>query len=244
MVKQYFLGIGINYLGTSNELRGCINDIENMLVLVKKLYPSVISFKLTDKTTIKPTRTNIINTLTQILSQMVLGDVLILHYSGHGTFIKSKTSKESDGQDEFIVPVDLQLIKDDELSNILYKNMKSGTKLFALFDSCHSGTVLDLRNSYDSPTNLIINNDGIDPKGQVISISGCLDTQTSADSYISGSFQGAMTNSFIKNFTPNQKVLLMVDKMKADLKKNGFPQVPLLSTSSNVNIDTNVFFNP
>ena len=243
MVNTYFMGIGINYTGTPNALRGCIQDVENVSALVKRLYPSVIIYKLTDQTILKPTRLNILQTLTQILQRMVKDDVFILHYSGHGTFLRSRQSVESDGCDEFIVPLDFKVIKDDELNTLLSQHMKSGTKMFTLFDSCHSGTVLDLKLSYETPTRCIVNKNSVDPKGQVMSISGCLDHQTSADAYLNGKFQGAMTNSFLHNFDPQLTTVALVEKMKTYLKRLGFSQVPLLTTSANVRVGTKVFFN-
>ena len=41
MTQKYTLLIGINYVGTSGELRGCINDVENTKeILTEKVgYP-------------------------------------------------------------------------------------------------------------------------------------------------------------------------------------------------------------
>ena len=54
--------IGINYVGTENELNGCINDVKNMkTMLIDKLgYKSQNITMLTDETTKKPTKSNIL----------------------------------------------------------------------------------------------------------------------------------------------------------------------------------------
>ncbi|KAF5392726.1 hypothetical protein D9757_000945 [Collybiopsis confluens] len=56
---------------------------------------------------------------------------------------------EIDGLDEFILPcdstgVDDNAIRDNLLKDILIKNLPAGCKLTAVFDACHSGTLLDL----------------------------------------------------------------------------------------------------
>ena len=100
-----------------------------------------------------PTRANILTAMHWLVSDAQSGDSLFIHYSGHGGYRRAigKLS-ESDGYDETIYPVDYQLmgpVVDDDLCSILVKNLKPGVQLTALFDSCHSGTVLDLPFMYD-----------------------------------------------------------------------------------------------
>ncbi|KAG8921749.1 Ca(2+)-dependent cysteine protease, partial [Tulasnella sp. 418] len=77
----------------------------------------------------------------------------ILLVSGHGGFVKDKDGDERDGYDEAIYPADYKdqgVIIDDHLHSILVKNLPAGCRLTAIFDSCHSGTALDLPYVYST----------------------------------------------------------------------------------------------
>jgi len=72
------------------------------------------------------------------------GDVLVFHYSGHGSQIYSKL--EDDMLDEIICPVDLDwdknVITDNELKEI-FNAVPNGVNITVVLDCCHSGTALD-----------------------------------------------------------------------------------------------------
>ena len=60
---------------------------------------------------------------------------------------------EEDGYDEVIYPVDFRQvghIVDDEMHDILVKPLRPGVRLTAIFDSCHSGSALDLPYIYST----------------------------------------------------------------------------------------------
>lgn len=81
------------------------------------------------------------------------GDSLFFHYSGHGGQQEDTTGVEEDGMDETIMPVDFQQsgqITDDEIHDMLVKPLPEGVRLTAIFDSCHSQTVMDLPYVYHS----------------------------------------------------------------------------------------------
>src|SRR3989304_4982196 len=107
--------VGINYIGTSNKLYGCINDVNNMKsYLLEHNYTEDDIQILTDETPDKPTKKNILNSL----FQLVISDSnrLFFHYSGHGTRISDTNGDEADKNDEAIVPLDFAkegIIKDN-----------------------------------------------------------------------------------------------------------------------------------
>ncbi|CCH41125.1 Metacaspase-1A [Wickerhamomyces ciferrii] len=144
--------IGINYIGTNNALRGCINDAHAMqkFLIDRFGYKSEDMVMLTDdqRDLVKvPTRQNIIRAMHWLVSEAKPNDSLVFHYSGHGATQKNLDGTEESGYDSTIVPVDFQTagqIIDDELHNILVRSLPPGARLTAFFDSCHSGTVLDL----------------------------------------------------------------------------------------------------
>lgn len=116
--------------------------------------------------------------------------------------------EEIDNRDETIVPCDFERrgqITDDVLRKRLVDALPEGSKMTAFFDSCHSGTVLDLRYNWTdadaSSRNPVIakseHNAIPTSKAQVLMLSGCLDNQTSADAFIDNKFCGATTQAFL-----------------------------------------------
>lgn len=80
-------------------------------------------------------------------------DSLFFHYSGHGGQTEDLDGDEADGYDEVIYPVDFQKnghIVDDLMHEIMVKPLPAGCRLTAIFDSCHSGSALDLPYTYST----------------------------------------------------------------------------------------------
>lgn len=237
--------IGINYIGTENELYGCINDTSSINTLITNYNFQKICI-LTDNTDKKPNRVNILNEFTKLLSNSQPGDVLLLFYSGHGSYILDKNNNEKTGKDQLIVPCDLNGIIDDELKNIIQTNLKKDATLIALFDCCHSGSILDLKYQYmDSldKNNFTENTNETETTGNVIMISGCNDIQTSSDAYINNKNQGAMTWAFLEAFKSEKNITWrnLLIKMRDLLQKSNFDQLPQLTSGSFLNIDSPVF---
>jgi hypothetical protein len=237
--------IGINYVGTNNELNGCINDIESIKERISKNGFNNINI-LTDNTNIKPTKINILNAFKSLLTNSQSGDLLFFAYSGHGSYVIDKNGDETTGYDQMIVPLDLNCILDDDLKSIIQTNLKTGVTLFAMFDSCFSGSVLDLRYQYmDSLNydNYTENNKELETNGDVFMISGCSDYQTSADAFINNKANGAMTWSLLESLKENPICTWreLIKKMRDLLKTNQYDQIPQFSSGKFENIDTNIF---
>jgi hypothetical protein len=182
---------------------------------------------MTDNTSVKPTKANILKALAQMLTLAQPGDKCFFTYSGHGTNTRDRSGDEVDGKDETIFTLDSQLLTDDEFRAVLNQSLKAGVELLALFDSCYSGTVLDLRYTY-SPNS--VNTRVPETKGSVVMISGCRDSETSAENFINGSWQGAMTSSFLHCVKTSTNAMALVGAMQTYLKTNGYQQRPLLSS--------------
>jgi hypothetical protein len=124
--------------------------------------------------------------------------------------------------------------------------LQKDVTLIALFDSCYSGTVLDLKYQYLDSLNYdeaTINNKENQTNGQVFMISGCTDRQTSADAYINTKYNGALTRSYLETLTTSATVLTwrkLVKTMRDYLKSNKFSQIPQFSCGQSTNIDENV----
>ncbi|RKP39896.1 caspase domain-containing protein, partial [Dimargaris cristalligena] len=155
--RKKALFIGINYFNTDAELKGCINDVKNIssfLIERKGFKQSDCVFLTDDQQDPKfiPTYANIQAACNWLVKGANPGDSLFVHYSGHGGTQKDTNGDEADGFDETILPIDYKeagQIPDDLLNEWLVQPLPQGVRLTAVFDSCHSGTVLDLPYTYN-----------------------------------------------------------------------------------------------
>jgi hypothetical protein len=237
--------VGSNYPGTPYPLQGCLNDVNFMRDKLNSLTYSQITL-LSDGAPSKPTRGNVINNLINLLLTSKPGDTLFFGYSGHGFYIPDKNGDERDKRDEVVVCSDMNYITDDEFKLIIDQNLKQNTKLFCVIDACHSGSLLDLKYQWLDSSNmdkLTINNKQNETKGQVILISGCMDSQTSVDAYIQNGYRGAMLWSFLQVFNKNPNISFknLLLNMRSVLKANKFSQVPQLSSGQNLDINSKLF---
>ncbi|KAH7915669.1 peptidase C14, caspase domain-containing protein [Hygrophoropsis aurantiaca] len=156
--KKKALCIGINYVGQSAELRGCINDANNIKQFLMRQFHYreddmvVLTDDARDPRQV-PTRDNILRAMEWLVRGASPNDSLFFHYSGHGGQTKDLDGDEEDGFDEVIYPVDFQNaghIVDDDMHRIMVRPLPAGCRLTAIFDSCHSGSALDLPYIYST----------------------------------------------------------------------------------------------
>ena len=144
--EKYALLIGIDEYEAVADLAGTVNDVELMRnVLVSKYDVPPANIKLL--TNEQASRQNIIESIqTHLIDQAKAGDVVILHYSGHGSQMKDESGgDEIDGYDETIVPHDSRQegiydISDDEINGLLNKLTRKTKNVTFILDSCHSGS--------------------------------------------------------------------------------------------------------
>lgn len=237
--------IGINYTGTSNELYGCISDVNSIKERISSQGFNDINI-MTDLTTKKATRINILEGFKNLLINSQSGDLLFFLFSGHGSYIIDRNGDEKDGRDELIVSCDLQSILDDELKSLIQTHLKKDVTLFALIDSCFSGSVLDLKYQFMDSLNyekFTENSKQLETIGNVLMISGCTDDQTSADAVFNGKPNGAMTWSLLESLKqkPNVNWRELIKNMRDLLNTSQFTQIPQFSCGTFENIDTKVF---
>lgn len=100
------------------------------------------------------TKKGILDAFDSLLLEIKAGDIIVIHFSGHGQQIFDDNGDEVDNKDEAIIPYDAFVkytfnykgenhLRDDELGSIMLnvrnKIGKTG-QLLLLLDCCHSGT--------------------------------------------------------------------------------------------------------
>lgn len=141
--------IGINYVGTSSELKGCHNDVETMrrFIASQGYSGDDVHILADDARHPPPTTQNMWAGVEWLIRGAGEGDSLFFHYSGHGSRMPDDNGDEADGWDEALVPLDYEsvgLIRDDEVFLRLVAPLPAGVQLTCVMDCCHSGTILDL----------------------------------------------------------------------------------------------------
>jgi hypothetical protein len=190
-ISRKALCIGLNYSGTDHALGGCIDDANRMKVFLEGRGFNVSTLTDRDSPVTAKSVVEQLERLVEVVNNNRRDTKVVIHYSGHGSYVRDTSGDEPDNRDEVIVASDY-CVSDDFLHSIIAK-FKPGTRVFCLFDCCHSGTILDLR--YRSG---ILENRRCTVKNEVCAISGCKDDQTSSDlSFADGTHGGAMTMAFL-----------------------------------------------
>ena len=262
--------VGINYTGTPYRLFGCINDVVNMGSYLQKVRKYNSLTIMTDTTTIKPTRSNILAGFSALLQGAKSGDELWFHFSGHGSLVNDASRDEESGQDSCICPIDVAragFISDDVIRSNLAALVPKGVRLYMVLDACHSGTGCDLRYKYDDASYLTSRLTTLPEKyvpndwslqqtnyefkrydktaGEVFCISGCQDEQTSADAFLGGQASGVVTYLLLNCLNNNSESTYKWKHLLKDIccgeKVNRFTQRTALTSGNALNLEDTVF---
>ena len=253
-IKGKALLFGLNYAYcSSGKLNGCINDVRQISKQIASIFGS--DFPIETYTDDVDRKSTSYDGITQELYNLAIEsysnnlDFVWIHYSGHGSQQKdfSRDPDELDGMDEGLVPSDYEkkgILIDDILNNVINR-FNPKTKILFICDACHSGSMLDLTYVWDANRReASYDNRNCKVKAQTLLISGCQDSQTSADAYnLLGDFQsiGALTASIVKVLKnkPNEinNVFAFIESVRAELKRGGFKQYPCLSSNYDLNRD-------
>lgn len=258
--------VGINrYKIPGADLRGCVNDVKNMQAVLTQMY-GFASKDIAVLTDFAATSKAMAAAVSKLIRDARKGDVLLLHYSGHGSNVPDANGDEADRRDEILCPTDLDWKKpflDDWLRTTL-DGLRAGVSLTVIMDCCHSGSITRVLVPPDapriarylpSPWDLVATESGRKLRGRVqgslrastttarkkkdvvnvkipeLLITGCRDTQTSADAHIGGAFNGALTYCLVetlKNAGGNISYRKLHEQTLKRLKQGGFDQVPQL----------------
>lgn len=138
MGRLFSAHIGVNFAGTNNALRGCINDAKDLLAVFNDITIAVggTSDFLTER---QATIAGVREFVATHLRNLQPGDTLFLSRSSHGTQVPDRDGDEQDGKDEAFVCYGLDLLIDDEFRAILSRRA-AGSFVVVFDDCCHSGT--------------------------------------------------------------------------------------------------------
>jgi hypothetical protein len=274
--------IGINkYLIPGADLRGCVNDIQDLAGVLTQFG----GFKKNEITTLADTAATqkaMVAGIKALVKDSKKGDVALLHYSGHGSHVPDDDKKrdETDGRDEILCPTDLNWddpFRDDLLRDVFAK-LRDGVRLTVIMDCCHSGTITRAVLPPDAPVKERFlpspwdlaeteSRRGLrrklksglrtkrrntrEPSDIVVAdiaevlITGCRDTQTSADAFINGRYNGALTFGLVDAIKASRGRLTfreLHDRASAAIKRRRFEQVPQLE-GMKARLDEPIFAN-
>lgn len=134
------LHMGINdYPGADSDLQGCVNDA---LAWREALHKRGFEWQdfLTNEKCFRKAMTDAI---ADIITATKAGDLTVITYSGHGTWVPDVDGDEPDGRDEALCPWDMnegEVLTDDYLYSI-FREVDPAARVIFISDSCHSGSV-------------------------------------------------------------------------------------------------------
>jgi hypothetical protein len=150
--------VGVNaYQPPIRPLKGCINDVLQLGDVLQRHY----AFAEGDMKLLlngDATRQRILDGLDWLVEGAQPDDVLVFHYSGHGSQVDDDSGDEWECRDEILVPYDHrwdQPLRDDHLKD-RFDKVPLGTNLTIISDSCHSGTVNKLPTDTEAPRAILV----------------------------------------------------------------------------------------
>lgn len=134
------LCIGINdYPGTGSDLSGCVNDANDWKATLEKS-----GFKVEMLLDRQATKDAMSEGIRRLVQEAKTRDLVVVTYSGHGSWVPDLDSDEPDARDEVLCPYDIgqnRPLTDDEIHTI-FSERERGVRIVLISDSCHSGTVI------------------------------------------------------------------------------------------------------
>lgn len=215
--QKWALLVGIDKYKSADipTLQGAVNDVLLMQeVLINKfMFPKTNIKVLRNE---EATHERIVQEIRDHLGQAKTDDVVIFHFSGHGSQMQDISGDETvDNMDETLVAYDSRSanvfdVSDDEINGLLEELSQKTKNITFIFDSCHSGAAAKAANSVRGikPDDRTPSKDPMHARSirgadgalgmrltgaQYVLISGSLDTELSHEGLFDGKRHGAMT---------------------------------------------------
>lgn len=228
-----------DYPGAQNDLQGCVNDQKNIIAHLGSDFGFEAKYFKNSQVTKQVFRDEV----TKLIMFAKSGDIIVIHYSGHGTQLIDKNAEEYDGYDEALYLFD-GAFPDDEFTTILL-GIVPGVRCIFIMDCCFSGTItriIDQKAKF-KPLFSEVDSDGFpikrkqrkleitnlnDSEMNHLVLTGCSDKETSADALINGSFNGALTYAAMKFLDSGITYKEWHRKLLDWLKDKNYSQTPQL----------------
>lgn len=182
MAKKRALLIGISHYPQTTKSNPCTwtnihgsNDVRLLRGTLQKQ-----GFRITTLTNAQATASHIRRALKRLCQQAAKGDMVVIHFSGHGQPFEDLSGDEADGWDEAIVPYDAKKcysrtytgrchIIDDEFERYI-NNLRTtvGPRgfVYVVLDACHMGGASRDESETDSAACARGTNVGVSPNGR------------------------------------------------------------------------------
>jgi len=255
------IGINIYDPSLNADLNGCVNDVENMYKILTEVYDfphDNIRMLTDDRATQNNIIDRIAWLMNHNIPGDEL--VLHYSGHGSQVRDRGLLDELNDHMDEILCPHDLDWddpLVDDTI-RFFFDKKGEGVSLTFVCDSCHSGSITkstDFNTPAEAPKIRYIQppldikvREGDNPitvqtigglniherewiEQDHVLLSGCRDDQTSADAFIDGTWQGAMTSSLIRSIknNPNRDWTNIHADVISILNAGGYTQKPQLS---------------
>jgi hypothetical protein len=217
-----------NYPGGENDLNGCLND----LLLVESKLPD---FQIRKFVNSQVTVRCFTEQLQYAIDNAIPGDVIYVHYSGHGSYVKDKSGDEIDGYDECLYLHDGPLI--DDVTSAILSTIKEGVHVTLGLDCCYYGGGLkDMERpkvrfmppKRHTPHHTRVKRAFREGGMYYVVLSGCMENETSADAEINGIWNGAFTYYQMNKLSRDLTNKKWMDKINIYLPNKNFDQTPTI----------------
>lgn len=253
-MTQTALCIGVNdYPGTDSDLSGCVNDAQD--------WAQVLSDRGLSVTTLLDAQADL-GAIQQGMADVVTatenGELGVITFSGHGTWLPDEDGDEPDLRDEALCPHDFMTqgaLLDDTLYEIFAERQR-GARIVFISDSCHSGSVARMSPALGSrhdtvkflPPGLRLDDEQARharlaerapargrSRGSVVLMSGCRDLEFSYDAHFDERPNGAFTRVALDALTRLDSGATYAQWHRAIrevLPSRDYPQTPMLTATS------------
>lgn len=215
----------------------------------------------------KATKKAIVNAFKRLAKESRTGDIVYVHFSGHGQLMSDLDGDEEDGWDECWIPYDAYMsygpeddgkfhLTDDEVNRLLMdisRKIGQQGKILVVVDACHSGDSTRGEEDeifrgvsskfllpHDNPITFIRGN-----KEKWLTFSACKDYQRNAEVKTSDGYYGKLTLALFyllrkKERLPNELLYNRI-MMFFDKNRGSLPQTPVLSGETSGFLITELF---